>query len=310
MKYRHLFWGVLLIAIGMLFVLNNLGVISFSWYSVWRLWPLILIIWGISILPMRDTVKFSVLIIVLVGTFFVINRLPRERPFFLHFHHHGDDNSWEWDDESSSGNYRDQSFTVQADTLCTRGILNLEAAAGNFSMEGTTREFLEFSKKGAIGNYELTTKDNNGAKDISIHMQEGKVHGSFHKNKVEIRLNPDPSWNLLMDVGAADLTFDLSDYKIDTVTIDAGASSMDIKVGDKNPVTVMTFDAGASSINVKVPKTSGCQITSESFLVSKDFKGFTKKEDHVYQTENFASAQKKIYITIQTAVSSIDVERY
>jgi hypothetical protein len=317
MKYRHLFWGILLIAIGLLFVLNNLGIIYFSWHSIWRLWPLILIIWGISILPVRDTIKFTALIVTIIASFFVINSLPQGRSGFFGFHHHHGDNSFGWDsededeDETTTYNYRDQNFTVPFDSLAKKGILNLDAAAGNFRIEGSTSEFLEFGKQGEIGNYELTTKDFTGGKDISLRLQEGgRVHGSFKKNKVGIKLNTEPAWNLRLDIGAAELHLDLTEYKIDTATVEAGASSMDIKIGEKNPLTVLTFDAGASSIDVDVPKNSGCQITSESFLVSKDFHGFTKKADHTYQTENFNTAKNKVFITIKTAVSSIDVNRY
>jgi hypothetical protein len=31
MKYKHLFWAIILISIGLLFLLGNLGVIDFTW---------------------------------------------------------------------------------------------------------------------------------------------------------------------------------------------------------------------------------------------------------------------------------------
>jgi hypothetical protein len=314
MKYRYLFWGILLIAIGLLFILNNLGIISFSWSALWSLWPLILVFWGISILPLKGTIKVIILLVVILGTLLLLNRLPEHRPWFLNLHHHYGNgyNYWndEQDDETTGSNSNDQNFTVPIDSLATKGILNLDAAAGNFRVEGETNDFLDFSKKGEIGNYELTTSEIKGGKNISIKLEEGRVHGSFKKNKVDIKLNPKPSWNLVLDIGAAELDLDLSNYKIDTATIESGASSMDIKIGSLNPQTVLTFNAGASSINVKVPKNSGCQISSDSFLVSKNFEDFDRKGDHIYETSNFAAAQNKIFITVKTAVSSINVKRY
>ncbi|MCX6252755.1 MAG: DUF5668 domain-containing protein [Bacteroidetes bacterium] len=313
MKYRTLFWGILLIAIGLLFVLNNLGILSFSWYGIWRLWPLILIFWGISILPIRDGIKFIVLISVIALTFLSINRLPETSPWYFRFHHHNGDNFNFWDDDENgakTSNNKDQNFTVPFDSVATKGILNLEAAAGNFKVSGIAKDFLDFSKTGEVGNYEMTTNDITNGKNITLKMEEGNVHGSFRKNKVEIKLNPKPSWNMKLEIGAASLDLDLTEYKIDTVEVDAGASSMNIKLGDKNPRTDMKFDAGASSINIEVPENSGCQITSESFLVSKNFKGFDKKGDHIYETPNFSSAKNKIYIIVETAVSSINVKRY
>jgi len=37
-------WGIILIVIGVLFILENIGVDA--WENLFRLWPLILIVWG------------------------------------------------------------------------------------------------------------------------------------------------------------------------------------------------------------------------------------------------------------------------
>jgi hypothetical protein len=312
MKYKHLFWGLILIAIGMLFILNNLGIVHFSWFSFWRLWPVVLLFWGIAILPVKDLVKYILLGVVLVSMFFVINRLPETRPWYWKFHHPDHSFRWEWDDDNDTtlSAISDQNLSVPFDSLAKRGILNLDAAAGNFVIKGNTSEFLAFTKSGDISNYELTTKDLNGDKQIDLTMKEGTSGHNVKKNEVSIKLNSKPAWKLKMSIGAASVDFDLSDYRIDTAFFEAGATSMMVKLGDKNPNTVVEFNAGASSIHVDVPKAAGCQVKSESFLVSKNLEGFENKGNHVYQTANFKDSKTKIYITIKTAVSSIDVVRY
>ena len=312
MKYKHLFWGLILITVGMLFILNNFGVVHFSWFSFWRLWPVILLFWGITILPVKDMIKYIMLGVVLVSLFLIINRLPEGRPWYWHFHHPDHSFRWEWDDEDNgtTKTYSDQNLSVPFDSLAKKGILSLDAAAGNFKINGTSPEFLSFSKTGDVGNYELTTKDLKGNKEITLKLQEGTTRHNIRKNEVTIKLNTKPVWNLQLNIGAASADFDLTDYKIDTANFDAGASSMEVKLGDKNPKTVVVFNAGASSIHVNVPKTAGCQVTSESFLVSKTLEGFDNKGNHVYQTPGFINNKTKIYITIKTAVSSIEVERY
>jgi hypothetical protein len=313
MRYKHLFWAIILISVGILFILNNLGIISFTWYTIWRLWPLIFILWGIAILPVRDIVKFTLLGGLMLVTALVISKLPDKSPWPLHFHHHG--NSWNLDaldndDESDTRNFKDQKLSVPFDSLAVKGILDLDAAAGNFNLSDTTADFLSFSKTGDIGNYELTSSDKAGTKDISLKLTDSHSSGTVKENKVVILLNSKPSWTLNFNIGAADMNLDLSRFRIDTATFDAGASSMDIRLGDLNPVSTLTFNAGASSIDIRIPKTAGCQVSSESFLVSKDFEGFSKKGDHIYQTANFSTSKSKIYITIKTAVSSIDISRY
>ncbi|MDP1623527.1 MAG: DUF5668 domain-containing protein [Bacteroidales bacterium] len=310
MKYRHVFWAFILIAIGILFMLNNFGVLEFGFRTLWSLWPLILILWGISILPIRDGVKITALIAVLGLTVIFFNRIS-ERSSWFKFHNFRGFNNMDWEeDESNTYNYQPQNLSVPFDSLTIKGELKLDAAAGNFFLQGVTSEFLTFEKSGDIGNYSLTTTNEDGRKRINLTLEKSRIRHSVSENKVEIKLSEKPSWNLDFDIGAAEIHMDLRDYKIDTTTIDAGASSIDIKIGDKNPLTVMTFNAGASSIKVEIPKESGCQIKSESFMISKEFEGFTKKGEGIYQTDNFATGKNKIFLTIKTAISKIEITRY
>jgi hypothetical protein len=314
MKYKHLFWAIILISIGILFMLGNFGIIHFNWFTFWRLWPLILIFWGIAILPMKDIFKLVLLIVTVLLTIIFFNRIEETRPWYFNFHrgfNDGDFKLWDSDsDEGSTYNYKDQNLLVPFDSLAVKGILNLDAAAGNFAISGSTHDFLAFSKSGDIGNYELTSSDQKGIKTITLKMNEGSVRHNIKKNSVDIRLNVKPTWNLDLNIGAAEMNLDLSEYKIDTAQFNAGASSIEIRLGDKNPLTVVNFDAGASSITVKVPKTSGCQVSSESFMISKEFDGLEKTSDNVYQSPAFTSNRNKIFITVKTAISKIRIERY
>ena len=311
MKYRHVFWAFILIAIGILFMLNNFGVLEFGFRTLWSLWPLILILWGISILPIKDGIKIAALAVVLALTVIFFNRIS-ERSSWFHFHNFRgfSDKDWEDDEDTTTYNYQPQNLSVPFDSLTGRGELRLDAAAGNFELQGITSDFLTFNKTGDIGNYSLTTTSEGNKKKINLSMEKSGIRHSVNENKVEIKLNDKPSWNLDFDIGAAEILMDLRDYKIDTTTIDAGASSLDIKIGDKSPLTVMTFNAGASSIKVEIPKESGCQIKSESFMISKEFEGFTKKGEGIYQTANFSTGKNKIFLTVKTAISKIEITRY
>lgn len=311
MKFKHIFWPVLLIGIGLLFILNNTGVIDFSWRMLWNLWPLILIFWGIAILPMRDLYKSIAVILVLAFTLTFFNRITDDAPWdWIHIDrsHHSD---WYSDeDEETSPEYSEQDLTVPFDSNMTQGVLKLEAAAGNFVISGMTSEYLSFRKKGDIGNYSLTTEDLEGTKTIKLSLEEGHVRTNMKHNKVEIGLNEKPSWDLDFEVGAADMELDLRNYKVGKVNLDAGASAIEVVLGEKSPLTRLSLNAGASSIQVKVPASSGCQIKSESFMISREFKGFTKKGDRIYETPGFETAANKIYIDVETAVSKIKVDRY
>jgi len=313
MKYRHVFWAFVLIAIGILFILNNFGIFDFGWRALWSLWPLILIFWGISILPIKDWMKITGLVLVLAFTILFFNRLTQHTPWYIFHDHDGEYWGGDWNDDDSDTttcNYKDQDLKVPFDSLSRKGVLRLIAAAGNFNLQGISSDFLDFSKRGDIGNYSLTTADNNGIKTIDLTMEKGRIRHSIKENKVDIKLTDKLPWDLDFDIGAAEIMLDLRYYRIDTVNVDAGASSITFKVGEKNPKTHLIFNAGAASISVEIPKASGCQVVSESFMVTKDFEGFEKKSNGLYETPNYAASKNKITITVKTALSKISITRY
>lgn len=314
MKYRQIFWAIILIAMGLIILFGNLGWIEFHWSTIWQLWPLILIVWGISILPVKDLWKFTFLGVTILFAILFFNRITEPRYWFQW---HG--NGIHFDNDLSSGDNSDtartwqmeaQSLTVPFDSLTRKAVLNLEAAAGNFKIEGLTTEMISFQKEGDIGNYSLLTSDENGKKMITLQLEKSDHPRNFTKNKVEMRLSDKTAWDLDFDIGAASLEMDLKDYRIDTAEINSGASSIEITLGSKNPMTYLNFNAGASSIDIRIPKESACEIRSESFLVSRDFPGFSKKGDGRYQSDNFSTGKNKIYIRLESAVSSISVDRY
>lgn len=62
MKSRNLFLGIIFLFVGVVTLLATLDVIEFSWGVALRLWPMLLILIGIAILPLRDGIKALLLI--------------------------------------------------------------------------------------------------------------------------------------------------------------------------------------------------------------------------------------------------------
>ena len=67
MKSRNLFLGIIVLFVGVVALLASIGVIEFSWRVAWRLWPMLLIFVGISILPIKDWAKALLLVVALAA---------------------------------------------------------------------------------------------------------------------------------------------------------------------------------------------------------------------------------------------------
>lgn len=122
-------------------------------------------------------------------------------------------------------------------------------------------------------------------------------------------LNPQPVWQFSFNIGAADFDFDLTDFQVSMIDIDAGASSIKLRIGDKYPETNVKIDAGASSIFLEIPESAGCLLTGSTVLSSRDLDGFNKISKGKYQTANFESAEQKIFVKVDAAVSSFEIKR-
>lgn len=299
MKYKNIFWGIVLIAIGVMFILKNMDIINFNWVMLFQLWPLLLIFWGISLIPVKDYIKFILMLASLVIGLWLVNYYKSDIYFGWHFNN----------DEKK--NWTEQRMIETYDSTITNATLRLDAVAGDFKIGGTTDKLIDFESKGNIGDYKMLVSDEDSNKVVKIGLESNvvKINGNDKGNESNILLNPNPIWNLTFEAGASEVDFDLSQFKVEKIKFDGGASDIKIKIGNKLPMVNLDIDAGASSIKIKIPKESGCEFIGDNVLSSVHFDEFTKING-VYRTKDFDKATNKIYLNIDAAVSKLKIERY
>jgi hypothetical protein len=129
-------------------------------------------------------------------------------------------------------------------------------------------------------------------------------------NRFDISLNQTPIYDFELNLGASELNFDFSEYKVSDVEINSGASNIDIKLGEYYNSTKVVINTGVSKIRIGIPNNSGCRLECESILSLKNFDGFVKKSSNVYETSNYSSAENNIEIEFEGAMSEFEVYRY
>ncbi|KAF0203100.1 MAG: hypothetical protein FD170_1372 [Bacteroidetes bacterium] len=303
----------MLVLIGILFILKNTGVIYFDWQTMWRIWPIILILWGISLIPVKDYLKLIFSVAALGFAILLVNRYDKNDYYRFGWKEHDRKHNFEWrDSENISDDSSTQEMFQPLDSLLTRVELKLEAAAGDFRIDEDLpdEKLLTFVKHGSVGNYSMTSRDDSSKRFIELKIEESNIRMKNRGNRVKLGLNTLPVWDFDMDIGAANIDFDLTRYKVGNVKIDGGASSIKIKLGESAEDTNIEIDAGAASIDIRIPEGAGAELKTETALTSRNFKGFKKVKDGLHRTDNFESASQKFYIDIDAAVSSINIERY
>ncbi len=307
MKFRNIFWGVVLIFLGVLFIMHNLGLIYFDWMHLWRLWPVILVLWGVSILPAHNLIKLGLTLLVLaVAIYFMVDQTN----LYETKEHSWRIEKWDWDEEDDERYPLDQSFNIPFEDTVGTALLDLDVAAGVFIIEDTTHNMLDFVKRGTKSKYSYVVKREDDRAEIIIDRDDVRITTGKNKHYVDLNLNTYPVWDFELNVGAASLDFDLSAFKVNNLDLDGGAAAIEIRLGDRYEETTVNVNAGASAIEIEIPESSGCDLRISTVLSGKSISGFEKIEHGHYQTENFTEAENKIYINVDAAVSSTSIKRY
>lgn len=300
MNYKKIVWGAILIITGLIILLSNLNIIQISWRSFFAIWPIIFVFIGISLLPVKESIKV-LLAIVTIAVSVVIMMTYHAR--------------YSCDYEYIDGQ---ELFTPEGiegmeepfDSTITQASLDLEAAAGAFVIGANTENLFSFKSLDEQSGFSVLTnkKDSHALVEVSLNnnkLLEGR------KNKTAIELNPSIVWNIDIEAGASSVDADLSALKIKNFELEGGACSATLKFGMLQAFTDVSIDAAASSITLYIPKQVACEILNETILTDNGFEGFTKiKRGHWRSVDYKENAANIIRIEIEAAVASINVIRY
>ncbi len=301
MKSGRFFWGVLLVVVGVLFLLNVTTDLDLDLDFYWRLWPLLFVFWGIAALTKEKAVRLVLagLTAVLVGVI-----------AFWFF-------SFQWADFdfgevefSSSDNVEYLSEPLEQGV--ERASLDISTGAGKLLIEGTTQQLIEARAATSYGYYVLQSHPYEDAVDLDLYLQGRGRHFPFKgfRNELEVKLNPDLLWDLRLEVGAIKSDVDLSPYAVESLVIESGASSSRIRLGDRADYAKVKISTGVSNVTIEIPESVGCEIEIDAPLSSRNFQGFTRVGSGVYESEGYSDAKKKISIEIDAGFSKFRVRRY
>lgn len=317
MKLNRVMWGVVLLFVGAVLLLENFDVINFYWRNVWSFWPVFLIIMGVNILFNRNKsetgnmISLGVLVVMLGFMFYRGQQPPLNKNWI------GERFSKDLNlelDSAENGDMQKLSFTepfVAADST-KKTILNISGGGTSFNLEDGTDQLITADVERKYGNFILQKESSDSVNTVTFKMKDKKGNWSFGDggNDVNLKLNKKPEWTINMNMGAGEVTMDLSDYKMRSFRFDGGAASVDLTVGALLPVTDIVVKTGVASVEISIPEQSGCRIKTKTGLSAKDFPGFIKIDNGNYETSNYQTSTKKIFINLDGGLSNFEVNRY
>jgi len=337
MKNDKLIPGLILVLIGGVILLDNFGWIDFDWGDIWHLWPLFLIIAGVNLVFAHTNSALATVLkigVVVVGFIFLIlafgtfgNR-TRLASHYGWFHHHwnndNDDNNNSKDDDDDDDDTTSSKSVVKIEGSSSFNLpytadaktakLSISGGGTSYTLNDTTTQLFKADTKEHFGRYEFTHSNSGSNYVLDFHMKDKKGHFNWDtddkSNAVNFKLNPNPEWDISVETGATDLDFDLSKFKIRNISLNGGAASLKVRLGQPLANTNVEVSTGVASVEINIPENAACRISTDSGLSSTDFDGFTKKDDGDYETAGFDAAKNKIYIHITGGLSDFTVNRY
>ena len=303
MKSSNLFWGFFFITFGSLYLVSRYSDFYIDWYAIWELWPILIILAGISII-IRGKL-FKPILSVLIGVLLAFLAFGFVNDVFDIFN----DSHWH---RSYWRDYSENNYRMEYSPDIEHVNLEIKAGAGKFNIEQTTDALIKGYSKGNIGEYSFDQKIEDSIAWVSLSMKDVNVNifGGNYKNQFQLRLNENPTYSLNLEIGAAKSYFNLIPFKVENLILETGATDTKIKFGNKIEQTYVDVEMGAAALQIYIPKTTGCKVTGEMVLMNKELDDFIKLNSDDFITNNYETATEKIIMNIQGGVSSLEVIRY
>lgn len=302
MRNSNALGGTILILAGVIFLLNNLGVLDWLiWADLLQLWPLFLIIVGLNLIFGRSRLSFlaPLLLVVVIGAvIFYPGTLRR-----------------------GLGTQGEVELSQELELGVRRATFELTLAAADvdiFNVKPEERGML-FSGRAIYRGAPLQVDYRVEGDEAKVKISSIRRHWWFGfrgsswpakiGDEVQLGLTELIPLNLEVKSGANDLYMDLSRLQLESLNLDAGASNIRIRFGTVSKEVSATIEGGVSKIVLMLPREAGTRIHFDSGLTSNNLTeaGFEKK-DNVYVTPNYSRADRVINIDISIGFGKLEVE--
>lgn len=295
----RLFWPIILIGAGIIFLLNNLGVIQGNpWSVIWSFWPVLLIALGLEILIGRSGSAGSILsavlgLLVVGGVLWIL--IARPALPGLNFNFNGELKTDQIDYPLNA--VRSASVSIGFST----GTNELRALSdSNKLIEGTIRHY---------GDLMFDASDSGSQANIRLNSQAGSISTPFggSEERWEVALNPAVAYDLDLNMGVGQSTIDLSKLTVTAGRLDAGVGTADLLLPAKGRFT-LNIDGGVGTIRIHAPGKVALHVEVDTGIGSFNPGGRLRAiGSDTYETEGFGAAENAITLRVKVGVGTISV---
>ena len=294
-RRRGMFWPLVLIAVGVVFLLGNYGLVQpVSFLALLALWPVLLVLLGIDIaFARRWPIETLAAEVVIIGLALLLAATQPNALSLTTFSFGG------------SGGCADPRSSVSVPRGSLQSLsVTINGGAARYHLAGGASAAMEANA--AYDELCLTARDaSSGRGDVRLSQGGTRVGGD---NDITVKLANDLPASVTVNAGAGEFDLDLHDLKITDARLNIGASSTTVVLPHPSGDVVIRADGGASSVVIEIPADVEARVTVSGGLVSASTSnGRTTKAGNVIETSGYAAAKDRVTVNVTGGATSVAV---
>lgn len=290
-RSRGVVGPVLLILIGVGLLLKQLGILVVDWSSMWRLWPILLILFGLDIILGR-TRRGSLLMAALA-----VGALAAAAIF--------------WQPITTSRQRMERETFAQPAQGIERAIVAVEVGVGQL-------ELVELQEPANLYEVEVTY---DGARAKPIHrlvieegearvtLRSGQKDGGTVNTRLEewrVALNPEIPMQLDLRGGVNTARLDLTGLTLTRLNVNLGVGDVRLKLAERGEYQVKV-NGGVGELVVEIPDETEARIRADGGLGAITVAPRYERQGRYYVTKGYNDADNRVDLDIDGGVGSITI---
>ncbi|MEA3297438.1 MAG: DUF5668 domain-containing protein [candidate division Zixibacteria bacterium] len=294
-------WGILLVTIGLLLLLRNIGVLNDDfWVDLLIYFPVILIAIGIEKIFTKSKLQF---ISYLTSVFIIVAGLG------VAFY-------------GGTGGYESSFFSETSHLIEDDPAIKAISAELNLNQTDLTiRDSDDDLVYGDFDRFTVKPRISYRVEDHTGIVTLNSRHGSYLGGAIKINTDDDQNWyirfskraplDLRLSGNNSDIHMNMSTTPLKNLHMDFDEAHIYLKLGDLERLVSVTVDGEDSYLKLRFPKTVGLRITGEdyrSYLSYLETIGFVEDVDGTFVTHGFDSLKTKIELNLDERLSSLSID--
>jgi len=230
--------GLILVAIGLLWLLAELGVLPLSLADLWRLWPLILVGFGLELLlgstPRGRRLAAAIFAALLAAALFWLA----------------------WPGSAGRGAFIRETYSVPLETGLERVRLRVNVPVARLDLarlpQPDTAVFRADLERLPRQRIVFTRKRRGDRLDIEIASRGRHLRFRGTSPIWKLRLHPAPTYDLWLKTGVGAGRLDLRGLRLQTVVVEAGVGSLEVYLSEQGGYEAR-IEGGVGALTVYVP---------------------------------------------------------